>query len=235
MKTCFFDVRPIYSKEAMEMVIKYHYSHRVVGARHCFGIFNSDVLLGCVVYSQPASYTLCKGVCGEFYKNNVLELSRLVIVGKERNLASKLIGGSLKILKSEYIKSSSVKELQGVVVVSYADCNEHVGHVGYVYQATNWIYTGKGSAEPIWVHPETNEIVSYTRRHIDLKAKSLGLDWTQLVKKPQSGKHRYVTFAGSQQFKEKAYVALRYNEQPYPKGNSRRHEPSEAIVENKLF
>jgi hypothetical protein len=230
-----FDVRPIYSKEAMQMVVEHHYSHRTVGARHCFGLFDKQTLFGCVVYSQPASYTLCKGVCGESYKNNVLELSRLVVITKEKNAASKLIGGSVRELTRTYTKATKDKTLQGVVLVSYADCNEHVGHVGYVYQATNWLYTGQGSAEPIWVHPETGEIISYTRRHIDTKAQSIGLDWNDLVKRPQLGKHRYVLFAGTKSFISHAKKNLRYKVQSYPKGDSKRHKSLDTSKEKLLF
>ncbi|NNE62371.1 MAG: hypothetical protein HKN35_15875 [Woeseia sp.] len=139
----------------------------------------------------------------------MLELSRLVIVGSDKNNASRLIGGSLRLLGNQ-------------VLVSYADPN--VGHVGYVYQATNWIYTGLGNAEPAWVNPITGEIVSKTRRHIDKKAERLGLHWSDLEKVPQIGKHRYVTFTGNKRFKKAARRALRYKGQPFPKGDTERHD-----------
>lgn len=163
------------------------------------------------MYSIPASYTLCKGICGLEYKSYVLELSRLVILTKKKNAASFLIGNSLK-------------RLPEAIVVSYADCNTHVGHVGYVYQATNWIYTGQGSAEPIWIDPRDGKIVSYTRRHIDVKAEAIGLDWTQLQKRKQQGKHRYVTFTGDKLFKKIAEGFLRYEVLSYPKGPTKRHK-----------
>lgn len=209
-------VQKLQSKVAMDMVLTHHYSNRVVGAKHCFGLRINVDLVGCVVYSQPASYTLCKGVCGDEFKPFVIELARLVVTTEKRNAASFLIGNSLK-------------KIGNAVVVSYADCNDHVGHVGYVYQATNWIYTGTGTAEPKWAHPETGEIVSYTRRHIDLKAKAIGLNWTDLIKVKQTGKHRYVTFVGSKSFRRKARAALRYPVLSYPKGDTRRHEPRELV------
>lgn len=199
------------SKIAMGMVLAHHYSGRTVGAKHCFGLRIDGDLVGCVVYSQPASYTLCKGVCGDEFKPFVIELARLVITTKERNAASFLIGNSLALLGD-------------AVVVSYADCNDHVGHVGYVYQATNWIYTGKGSAEPKWAHPETGEIISFTRRHIDKKAAAIGLDYRELTKVKQSGKHRYVIFTGSKRFRAQAEKALKYKRMEYPKGDTMRHE-----------
>lgn len=197
-----------------KMVLKHHYSGRVPGIKFCWGLWIGSELVGCVVYSVPASYTLCKGVCGPEYKTNVLELSRLVIVTKRENAASLLVGTSLRELG----------RAESWVIVSYADCNQHVGHIGYVYQATNWLYTGHGNAEPLWQHPETGEVVSYTRRHIDDKARKFGLEWTDLVKIKQVGKHRYVTFAGNRCFKKQARAVLRYKVLPYPKGPTARHE-----------
>jgi hypothetical protein len=208
-------IDPISSKSAMAMVLTNHYSRRKVGARYCFGVKYSGLLIGCVVYSQPASYTLCNGVCGPEYRANVLELSRLVLTEQLPNLASQAI-------------SQTLKKLGNAVVVSYADCNDHVGHVGYVYQATNWIYTGQGTAEPKWLHPTTGEVVSHTRRHVDIKAQRIGLNWRDLVKGKQVGKHRYVIFCGSRAFKKRAKTALRYPICDYPKGPTTRHAAIEA-------
>ena len=209
----------IESKRAMAMVMDHHYSQRKVGSRCSFGLFENGDFVGCCVYSIPASYTLCKGVCGEAFKSYVLELSRLVITTESKNAASFLIGRSLR-------------ELGNAIVVSYADCNEHVGHVGYVYQATNWIYTGQGNAEPMWIDPQSGDIVSFTRRHIDNKAKKLGLHWSELQKVPQKGKHRYVAIVGDRRFKRAARSLLNYPVLPYPKGPTVRHQ---VQGEPKLF
>lgn len=197
------------------LVEKHHYAHkweqkRLPGIKYCWGLIEKRRVVGCVLYSIPASYTLCKGVCGPEFKAYVLELSRLVITTETKNAASFLIGQSLRLLPD-------------AVVVSYADCNSHVGHVGYVYQATNWLYTGQGNAEPVWIDPRNGSIVSYTRRHIDVKAKAIGLEWTDLERRKQVGKHRYVTFTGNRRFKKRAGAALRYEVLPYPKGETRRH------------
>lgn len=199
----------------------HHYSQRKVGAKFAFGLFEVNTLVGCCVFSIPASYTLCKGVCGEEHKKSVLELSRLVVTTDARNAASFFI-------------SRCLNNIGDWIVVSYADSNEHVGHVGYVYQATNWIYTGRGNTEPKWLHPETGEVISYTRRHIDVKAEALGMDWRDLIKEPQQGKHRYIIFTGSKAFKKKSRGSLRYKTAPYPKGVTRRHSISGNGTEKQL-
>lgn len=222
-----FRVEVIDKSVAKQMVLDHHYSGRCPGIKYTYGLYENDSLMGCVVYSIPASYTLCNGVCGPDYRGHVIELARLVIITKTANAASSLIGQSLASLPDH-------------IIVSYADCNDHVGHVGYVYQATNWLYTGQGNAEPVYVleHDHHSGLkagtpISYTRRHIDKKARDLGFDWSEnassgpgLVKHKQVGKHRYVYFTGSKKFKSSAKAALKYKVSPYPKGDTRRHDGS---------
>lgn len=226
-----FDVDELDKEVARDMVLCNHYSGRCPGIKYAFGIYEDSVLAGCVVYSIPASYTLCNGVCGADFRSHVLELSRLVVTTSSCNAASYLIGTSLRSIPDH-------------VVVSYADCNDHIGHVGYVYQATNWVYTGQGSAEPVYVlerdHPsglKAGTPISYTRRHIDKKARDLGFRWEEnastgpgLVKLPQVGKHRYIYFTGTKKFAREARRHLRYGVLPYPKGDTRRHNTSAMSV-----
>lgn len=212
-----FEVHKLDKLTARELVLAHHYSGRCPGIRCAHGLYEAGTLVGCAVYAVPASYTLCSGVCGPAYRAHVIELARLVILTTTHNAASSLVGGSLAALDDH-------------VVVSYADCNDLVGHVGYVYQSSNWLYTGQGSAEPAWVDEATGEVVSYTRRHIDAKARAAGYAWAPgassgpgLVRRRQVGKHRYVYLTGSRRFRRDARAALRYPVLPYPKGATRRH------------
>lgn len=201
------NIQKIASLQAKKIIRHCHYAgDRMPGFKHLFGLFDGIDVLGVCGFSQPASYTLCEGVCGKENKAIVLELSRLVIVGRLRkNLASMLVAGSLQQLP----KPS--------VVVSYADQNE--GHIGYVYQATNWIYTGKGNAEPWWYLPN-GKLLSKTRRHIDTKAAAHGLGVSDLRKEPKEGKHRYVYFVGNKRQRRELGNRLKYERKPYPKGKT---------------
>jgi hypothetical protein len=140
-------VRTIASLDARRFILAHHYSHqdgtdrKVPGIRHSWGLWQGERLAGVVTFSNPVSYTLCRGICGSAYKDDVLELSRLVVATPVRNAASFLIGQSLRRLAKE----------TNAIVVSYADCNDHVGHVGYVYQAANFLYTGNGSIVQTYV------------------------------------------------------------------------------------
>lgn len=205
-----FEIIELDKEYARPLVEENHYIGKCPGIKYSHGLCEESRLVGCVIYSIPASYTLCKGVCGPEYKQYVIELSRLVILTETPNAASFLVGRSLAALPDH-------------IVVSYADCNTHVGHVGYVYQATNWLYTGQGNPEPLWLHPETGEVISYVRRHVESKAAKLGFVKAQLKQFKQVGKHRYVYFAGSRRFRRDARLSLNYDVLPYPKGETRRH------------
>jgi hypothetical protein len=214
--TTHWTVRTIAPKCARDFILRHHYAHqggtdrKVPGIRHCWGLLEGERLLGVVTFSNPVSYTLCRGVCGPAYKDDVLELSRLVVATPVRNAASFLIGASLRRLAKE----------RNAIVVSYADCNAHVGHVGYVYQACNFLYTGNGSVVPKYVDAFTGETIAHTRRHIDGKERRHG----PLKAVVQKGKHRYVTFVGDRRWCKRARAALRYPVLPYPKGQTRRHD-----------
>ncbi len=96
-------------------------------------------------------------------------------------------------------------------LVSYADPSQ--GHVGTIYQATNWIYTGLSEATPLYdigdgvarhsrslSHAYGSHSVKHFKRH--------GVD-VQLV--PQVRKHRYVYF-----FDRALRQRLNVPELPYP-------------------
>ena len=191
-------------KRLKDMLLNKHYAQRVPQIKFAFVCGDDEQILGCCTFSRPASYTLCNGVCGKEHRSSVLELSRLFLENNEKNMASRLVGYSLRNLPQ-----------RPAVIVSYADGNE--GHVGYVYQATNWIYTGRGNPEPWWAHPDTGEVISKTRRHIDKKAERFGLHWKDLTRIPKDGKHRYIALIGSRRDRRNLHSSLRYDVQPYPK------------------
>ena len=109
--------------------MKIHYARRMPCIQYAYGLFQDSELIGVVTYGQPASPSVCKGIAGEENRHRVLELNRLVILpNSPPNSASFLVAHSLKLLPKD------------MFIVSYAD--SAWGHKGYVYQATNWLYTG---------------------------------------------------------------------------------------------
>ena len=187
-------VKPISRRMAEPWILKMHYAKRMPNVMHSYGLFDDRILTGVVTYGMPASPYLCKGICGEEYKDFVLELNRLVLYNNRRNEASYLIANSLQRLPRPRI------------VVSYADTE--MGHVGYVYQATNWLYTG-ATKERTDIYSEAG----HARHH----------DGDTTKRQPRSAKHRYVTFTGDRREKREMRKALRYDVLDYPKGDGQNY------------
>jgi hypothetical protein len=125
-------VLSIDNSETKEWLLKKHYAKRMCSISFAFGLFVDNVLSGVITFGMPPSSTLAESICGNEFKKEVLELNRLVInEGLGKNVLSFFVGNSIKLLPKNKI------------IVSFADAN--MNHNGYIYQATNFIYTGKSS------------------------------------------------------------------------------------------
>lgn len=200
-------IKQISTKEAQEIHIKEHYLHRKASCSYAYALIEkaTEEIVGVVLYGVPASRALQKGVCGAEYADLVGELTRLWIKdGTPKNVESFLIGNTIK--------------LQGFkILVSYAECRQ--GHVGFVYQATNWLYTGLSAKRNDWWIDGVEDAKHL--RHIWDKyggineaKKVLG---DRMVKVPRPRKHRYVYFNCNKREKKELMSKLRYKVQPYPK------------------
>ena len=197
-------VKPVTYHDTLPFLLGVHYARRVPCIQYAFGLYEGDILVGVVTYGKPASPFLCKGVAGEKNRHLVIELSRLVVVTDSMNAASFLVGQSLRQLP------------KGLFVVSYADTGKV--HIGYVYQATNFLYTG--------LSVKYNDLFMEGKhsRHLDVCKDSC-------VKKPRSRKHRYVTFTGKD--KKTMRSLLLYPVLPYPKGETHRYDTGNPEKEEK--
>lgn len=198
-----YHIKEIPRKQAQDIVVKYHYLHRKAPCSFSFGLFLGGELKGVILYGTPSSSSLRKGICGEEEKNNVLELTRLWVADDvPKNGESYLIGGTLRKVDKE-------------IIVSYADTAQ--GHVGTVYQATNWIYTGLSAKRTDW----TIQGVDKHCRTISNKYTADELRATygdSFSLQPRSRKHRYVFFnAKSKKRKKELLKKLNYKATEYPK------------------
>ena len=218
-------VASISAKEAEPWLLAKHYAKRMCPISYAFGAYRGTVLVGIVTYGTPASAPLRAGICGDEWAKKVLELNRLCCENTE-NLASALVGRSLRLLP----KPS--------VVVSYADTAQ--GHVGYVYQATNFIYTGLSAKRTDWkikgrehLHGATvaDESRGQENRAEWMRAK-YGDDF-YLADRPR--KHRYVFPCGTAKQQADIRAALRYAVEPYPKGASTRYDSSARVETQDAF
>ena len=189
---------------ATETVIREHYLHRKAPISFAFGMFDRyETLVGVVTYGVPASSTLLRGVCGDEEAKNVYELNRLwVDESVPRNGESFLIANTIKLLDRE-------------IVISYADTAQE--HVGIVYQASNWIYTGLSAKfkDPKIKGLENQHHATYANGLTNKQVIEKFGDRVYWIDRPR--KHRYVYFNASKTRKKILRGKLRYDVLPYPK------------------
>ena len=219
-------VQPITVSDAKPWILNRHYAKRLCPISYAYGIYENTNLKGVVTYGTPLSNTLRAGVCGNEWSHCVLELNRLCCENI-KNIASMFVGRSLKMLPKPSI------------VVSYADTGQ--GHVGYVYQATNFIYTGLSSKfnDPMvkgMEHKHHTTIGDEGRGHpsrVAFLKEKYGAE--NVYYKERNRKHRYVYFNGSHKDKLDLKNSLKYKVKPYPKGVSKKYEVSSVQTQSILY
>lgn len=192
-------VREIPYEETKQFILEIHYARRMPSISYAFGLFVNKELVGCITYGVPASPSLCIGLAGRKNQYNILELNRLVLLPKYngKNYASFLVAHSLKLLPNR------------TFVVSYADTMW--GHVGYIYQATNFLYTGFSAQRT-----DTYQPTGKHSRHQETN--------DLMVRQTRSAKHRYVYLVGDKRTKREMRSELLYPIKPYPKGNDSKYD-----------
>jgi hypothetical protein len=190
-------------------IIGIHYAKRFPSISFAYGLFNHDKeLIGVATFGTPASAPLRRGLCGDYYSANVLELNRVCLKHNRKNEASFLVSRALKLLEGNRI------------IVSFSDIKQ--GHLGIIYQACNFLYCGLSAKRTDWkvrgkehLHGQTiaDEFRGVANRAQAMRDK-YGDDF---YLEPRSRKHRYVMIKGSRGFVAQATRALKYQILPYPK------------------
>lgn len=188
-----FYIKQIDFKTAERVVERCHYAHRKASCVYSFGLFNNENhrLVGVIIYGIPASDFVCKCICGESEKRNVYELTRLYVDdGLPKNCESYLISNTIKLLDRE-------------IIISYSDTQ--YGHIGIVYQATNFIYTGLSL-------PHKDPVSNNRHNRHNKNRLSDGF----VIRSP---KHRYIYFNANKRRKKELIKKLKLPILPYPKSN----------------
>jgi len=206
-------VIPISYHVCRPWLLKVHYLRRDVSTSYQFGLFEDGVLRGVVTYGRALPVSVLVSPFGEDWQNHVLELNRLVLQGETTpNAASYLISQSIKQLPKPKI------------IISYADAGK--GHVGYVYQASSFMYTGLSHTQKDWVlkddpsrHSRTlmDEFAFEPNRVEKLKAKY----GDRLIQVQRPAKHRYIRIHSSKSDKKRIMNCRRFDVMPYPKGTTK--------------
>lgn len=202
-----FSIRPATLDESRRACALWHYTGKTPSAvTHRYALINPEGdMVGCCTFGPPAGVGPSIGVCGPDHRSKVRELSRLALIdGLPANTASWFVSRCQKLLHESF---------RDCVLVSWADVG--AGHVGFIYQALGWLYTGCSK-------PRTDRMGKggHSRHY--------SADETRRVER--SAKHRYVKFLGPT-----LRPLLRWNILPYPKGDTTRHEQRSPIVVQSTF
>ena len=221
----FYTVHPIASEQCKPWLLGRHYARRVCPISYAFGLYNGVQLVGVCTFGVPASPTLRNSICGQEEMSYVHELNRLVVDKQPRNVLS-------------WFVAECLRRLPPMIVVSFADTEQ--GHHGYIYQATNWIYTGLSAKRTDWKVKGKEHLHGVTiadefrgqENRAQLMRQKYGDDF-YLEARPR--KHRYVYLIGSKTQRKRWRKALNYAVEPYPKGQNRRYEEAPIYTQAKLF
>ena len=232
-----FFVKSVRFDDCKEWLVRKHYAHRIPSITYAFGLYGNDgILVGVCTYGRPVAHSLVKNAFNGLYQEDFLELNRLVVNDNlPKNTLSYFVSTTLKMLP------------KSKVVVSYADTSQN--HHGYIYQATNWIYTGlsvkfKDYMVKGYEHLHSSSILDMVGRsdgadgHLDkvnLLKEKFGEEDVYMVDRPQ--KHRYFYLLGRDKWEIRQMKKnLIYKEEAYPKGDNVRYDASYThSVQLKLF
>jgi hypothetical protein len=206
-----------------DWILNKHYAKRMCQVSHAFGLYIDGIISGVVTYGMSPSATLAASIAGDEYKSIVYELNRLITENNlPKNVLSTFVSKTFKLLPKP------------LIIVSFADPNS--GHHGYIYQATNFIYTGISSNTTQYRYPDGKEFHFKNFRHKKHSSsfkRQLGkpdvtnqdiIDFYDLQKVNIQGKHRYIYIIGSKTEKKNIMKNFRLEILKYPKGENKNYE-----------
>jgi hypothetical protein len=198
-----YKVVQLQNGEHQEWLLKKHYARRTCSVSYAFGLVHDEKLVGVCTFGCPPNYNYNDGKCiFNTIKVKTLELNRLVVNEYDvKNLLSYFVSQCIKMLPKP------------LALVSYADPNQN--HHGYIYQATNWIYTGESTPKKRYIFEDGSSFD--IRRGLDTKGKIVEIQNL----KPT---HRYIYLSGNKQEKAKMFNDIKMPILPYPKGENKKYE-----------
>jgi hypothetical protein len=239
---------------AKDMIVTYHYTHAWTACRYSIGIYyrmdeidafgNYDKLIGVAVYGFPVGARAPTSICEGLTKDNVLELTRLFVHdGYGSNIESNALSKTFQWIREN---DENIK-----VLISYADNGQ--GHLGGIYQATNWLYQGLSTdialmpnfgislqKDPYkWIHSRT-VFSMWGSSNLEHLKREIGKDgYKEFWRREEPPKHRYIQIlAQNKREKRDLTKKLKHKLQPYPKDASEyntevvRHETYEPDSSN---
>lgn len=194
-----YTIEPIDRKLANDIQIKNHYLKTKASCIYAFALKENNDIVGVILYGNPTAPTTLD-ICGKDNRNKVIEITRLWIKDDTpKNTESFFIANTIKLVPKP-------------IIVAFADPD--AGHIGIVYQASNFLYTGKSSRGGKVIAIKNNKIHNKTlwkQYKTASKIREVFGD-ENVYYKPYVTKYRYVYI------KEKTYKnQLIYTTEQYPK------------------
>ena len=167
---------------AKHACVNWHYSGTVpVGKLVKIGCWEDGQFIGVIIFPYGANNHI--GSPYGLTQYEVCELTRIAM-RSHTVFVSEVLSKAIKMLK---------KLCPGLrLIVSYADAEQ--GHLGKIYQATNWIYTGKSDGERYFtmhgkkIHPKSLHSRGY-KQSLPWLRKYVNPDYGEYV---TVGKHKYL-------------------------------------------
>ena len=167
-------------KAALYACKHWHYSRSVPSGKLLkFGVYENDRFIGVVLFSRGAN----KNIVNPFKikQTEGCELTR-VALDRHSSQVSKIVSIAIKLFKKKFADMK--------LIISYADPNQ--GHLGGIYQAGNWVYTGLGNNCKVY-------LLNGKEIHSKTIYSKFGTNKLSLLKKIDNfsimrtgGKHRYL-------------------------------------------
>jgi len=138
--------------EAAKYAVEHwHYSRRMPAGRNVYiGVWEAGVFIGCVLFGMGSGNSTNGEAYGLARTHEMAELTRVALRRHDAPV-SRIVAIALRMLKRQ---SPGIR-----LVISMADPAQ--GHVGAIYQAGNWVYTGETKPDVLyfsrgeWVHHRT--------------------------------------------------------------------------------
>lgn len=138
---------PVTRSAAKYAVEHWHYSRTMPASKLVpVGVWEDDQFIGTVVFGRGANRHIADPLGLD--QTEVCELVR-VALRDHQSPVSQIIKEAIALLR---ISSPGLR-----VVMSYADMR--MGHYGFIYQASNWLYLGMTPKGRAWVHPATGKLL----------------------------------------------------------------------------
>ncbi len=207
-------VKTITHHDCREWLLFKHYAKRIPPIEFAFGLFDGLRMVGVCTFATPVSHTL-RSLFDDF---KLMELNRLVT------------NDDLPKNTTSFFVSQTLKKIpKPMVIVSYADTSQN--HHGYIYQATNFVYTGLSAKfKDYYVkgmeHLHNGTIMDMSRgkeNRVQWLRDKFGED---LYMRERPRKHRYFYFVADKRDKKRMIQLMPYDVQSYPKGENKKYDAS---------